>query len=217
MSPRRTQVIFVLSLLVLAGVGGAWFFWPTAQDRADLVEAAPEAVPTTVPVPSTSTTEAPPSPTTTVPVGIDPTRLRIESLGVDASVVRVGLEPDGQMEIPNATEVGWYELGPRPGEGGSAVLAAHVDSGGQRGAFFDLASLQVGAEVVVEGDGASRRFRVTAREQIAKADVQLERYFTAEGPRRLTLITCGGVFDRSDRHYQDNIIITAEPVAGPDT
>jgi sortase (surface protein transpeptidase) len=116
------------------------------------------------------------------------------------------------MEIPPATEVGWYRLGPSPGAQGSSVLAAHVDYAGERGAFFDLASIAEGAEVVVEGGGTSATFVVTAREQIAKDEVDLSRYFTAEGPTRITLITCGGAFDSGVGHYQDNIIVTAEPI-----
>jgi hypothetical protein len=90
------------------------------------------------------------------------------------------------------------------------VLAAHVDYGGQRGAFFDLRSVPVGAEVFVDGDGTTRRFVVSLREQLPKDAVALERYFTAEGPERLTLITCGGAFDRGAGHYVDNIILTAD-------
>ena len=65
----------------------------------------------------------------------------------------VGLTPDRQMELPPAADVGWYRLGPTPGQGGSAVLAAHIDLAGREGAFSDLASVPVGAEVIVDGDG----------------------------------------------------------------
>jgi sortase (surface protein transpeptidase) len=140
----------------------------------------------------------------------DPTRVRVPSIGLDAPVVPVGLRSDGQMEVPAASDVGWYRLGPAPGDTGSAVLAAHVDYGGQRGAFFDLRSVPVGAEVFVDGDGTTRRFVVSLREQLPKDAVALERYFTAEGPERLTLITCGGAFDRGAGHYVDNIILTAD-------
>ena len=44
---------------------------------------------------------------------------------VGAAVVPVGLAPNRQMEVPAAADVGWYRLGPRPGDNGSAVLAAH--------------------------------------------------------------------------------------------
>lgn len=220
MTVPRSRALLVASIAVLAAVLAAWAWWPSGDGSADLVSVAP--IPTTEPT-TTSTTAVPATPaptavTTTVPPPppqiTTPTRLRVPSIGIDAPVVPVALRPDGQMEVPAATDVGWYRLGPAPGAGGSAVLAAHVDQGGQRGAFFDLRSVPVGAEVVVEGDGGARSFTVTAREQVAKDAVQLDRYFTAAGPSRLTLITCGGVFDRSIGHYQDNIILTAEPTPG---
>ncbi|CAN5505877.1 hypothetical protein BH10ACT1_BH10ACT1_11650 [soil metagenome] len=217
MTTLRARIGLSLSLAVLVALVAAWTWWPDHDGRADL-RAVPAvtttteaATSTTTTGPAVTTTTELPSPTSTAPTGIEPTRLRVPSLGIDAPIVPVGLAPDRQMEIPPATDVGWYRLGPRPGDAGSAVLAAHVDYGGRRGAFFDLAGIPVGGEVLVDGPDGTRRFVVTIREQVAKAEVHLERYFTAEGPERLTLITCGGAFSRSAGHYQDNLIITATP------
>lgn len=219
MSPARARALLIGSALMLVAVLGAWVAWPSADGAADLRGVAPLS---TTSVPATSTTSTTvvattvsPLPATTVPPPAPPagpSRLRIPSIGLDAAVVPVGLRLDGQMEVPPATDVGWYRLGPVPGATGSAVLAAHVDQAGRRGAFFDLRSVPVGAEVTVDGGGGPQTFVVTSREQVAKTAVELGRYFTAQGPARLTLITCGGVFDRSARHYQDNIIVTAELV-----
>lgn len=216
----RHRIIQALAVTVLVALVAAWAFWPSGDGSADLRAVDPE--PTTTAVAPTTTTPPGGAPATTSPAdppgvqppgGQVPVRLRIPSIEVDAAVVPVGLQPDRQMEVPPTTDVGWYELGPRPGDGGSAVLAAHVDFGGRPGAFFDLAAIAVGAEVLVDGPAGAQRFTVTGREQVAKADVELERYFTAEGPARLTLITCGGAFSRSTRHYDDNVIITAVPAA----
>ena len=221
MTPFRTRILLALSVLLVVAVAVAWAFWPTKEDRADLRTVAPIITTTTTTTTTTSTTvptttgpkavAPPPSTTTTTapPAAVNPNRLRIPALGVDAAVVPVGLEANGDMEIPGAADVGWYELGPRPGAPGSAVLAAHIDYNGQRGAFFDLGSVPVGAEILVDGDGGEQRFVVSEREQVAKADVDLSRYFTNDGPNRITLITCGGGFDKSIRHYEDNLIITA--------
>ena len=217
MTSNRYRVLLVLSAAVVLVVAIAWFAWPDAEPRADLRAVRPIASTTssTSPVRSTVAPTAPQVPptasTTAVPPPlVSPARVRIPSIGLDAAIVPVGLEANGLMQLPPATDVGWYRLGPTPGQLGSAVLAAHVDYAGRRGAFFDLRSVAPGAEVIVEGDGTSRRFLVSTREQVAKASVQLGRYFTADGPARLTLITCGGVFDRGIGHYRDNIIITAD-------
>jgi hypothetical protein len=56
---------------------------------------------------------------------------------------------------------------------------------------------------------------VVARERYTKSKIPLDRYFARDGRVRLTLITCGGPFDRRTRHYRDNVVVTAEPVDGP--
>lgn len=216
MTPRRSRTLLATCTAVLAALAVAWVAWPDRDGSADLAAVAP--IPTTTAPATSSTTTAPssttaaPVTTTTVPPVASPSRIRVPSIGLDAAIVPVAIRPDGQMEVPDAADVGWYRLGPQPGAPGSAVLAAHVDFGGRRGAFFDLRQIPIGAEVTIEGLGTTRTFTVSGREQVAKTDVQLDQYFTAEGPARLTLITCGGAFDRGIGHYEDNIIVTATPV-----
>lgn len=154
---------------------------------------------------------APPAPANTA----DPVRLEIDVLGVDAPVIAVGLDPDGAMEIPDdVDEVGWYALGVRPGEAGSAVLAGHVDSRAQgRGAFFDLGRLDVDDGLVtVHADGARRAWAVVARRQYPKGELPVDELFVRGGSTtQLVLITCGGAFDASARSYLDNIVVYATP------
>ena len=74
-----------------------------------------------------------------------PVRLTIDALGVDVPVRPVGVEPDGQLEIPDETEVGWYRLGASPGEAGASVLAGHVNWNRVDGPFVRLVQLEPGA------------------------------------------------------------------------
>lgn len=218
MSPRTARILIAASIVALLGVVAALTWWPGGEERSDLLDVA--AVSTSSTTPPTTTTEAP-TPTTTAPPTtttlppMQPGRLRIPAIGVDAPIVPVGLNPDGSMEVPPATEVGWYEPGVRPGNPvGSAVLAAHVDYGGQRGAFFDLRSLPEGAEVLVSDEaGAIHRFVVDTRLQVDKDELPIEELFRPTGDPTLTLITCGGAFDSGARHYEDNIVVRAAPVA----
>lgn len=142
-----------------------------------------------------------------------PTRLTIDDLDVSAApVVPVGVEPDGDMEIPGTDEVGWYRHGPRPGEEGSAVLAAHIAYDGEDGVFRHLADLAVGAEVTVAlAGGETRAFVVTALERHPK-DALPDDVFARAGDPRLVLVTCGGRFDDDTRSYDDNVVAYAEPV-----
>jgi sortase (surface protein transpeptidase) len=141
-----------------------------------------------------------------------PVRLRIAAIGVDAPVVPVGVEPNGDMEVPGASDVGWYRFGPTPGATGSAVLAAHVDYDGRPGAFFALRQVRPGATIEVDlGAGGVRRFRAVRSERVAKTSLPTGDVFSRDGAPRLALITCGGAFDQSARSYADNVVVFAEP------
>jgi hypothetical protein len=148
------------------------------------------------------------------PSGSRPNRVRIVSIGVDAAIVAVGIEePTNRMQVPDdISKVGWFRFGPTPGEPGSALLVGHVDSSVLgAGVFFRLRDMPVGAVVSVDfTDGSTARFRVTGRRSYPKADLP-ERLFTRSGTPVLTLITCGGAFDRATGHYADNIVVYAVP------
>jgi hypothetical protein len=109
--------------------------------------------------------------------------------------------------------VGWYKYGPGlTASSGSIVIGGHVDSATEGvGAFFHLTDLRPGNRISLSSRGTTRWFRVVAREQIPKANIDLGRYFSAGGALRLTLFTCGGSFDRAHRSYTDNIVVTAVP------
>ena len=147
------------------------------------------------------------------PVGIEPQRLSLPSLEVDAEVVPVGLEADGGMEVPDdVSNVGWYSPGVEVGAAGTAVLAGHVDSRTQGlGALFDLRRLEPGDPVMVSGDGASTEWRVTGRTRYPKDELPLDDIFRWDGEPRLVLITCGGDFVAEDGEYRDNVVVYAEP------
>ncbi|MET0492728.1 MAG: class F sortase [Actinoplanes sp.] len=146
-----------------------------------------------------------------------PATVRIPSIGVDAAVGPVGVDAaTGDIEVPDQVDrLGWYRFGPGLNAAeGSIVVTGHVDSAEQgKGAFFKLEKMSPGDEVTVTGtDGGTRTFAVIARERYAKTKIPLARYFARDGAPRLTLITCGGPFDATTRHYRDNIVVTARPL-----
>ncbi len=189
--------------------------------RRPLVSSAPVSpVPPSSALVTNVSTSAPATATataTTTAAGVSmaavPRRITIPTLRVDADVVSVGKKSDGSMQIPGATEAGWYQPGSRPGDPfGSAVIAAHVDHAGLPGIFIDLARLELGADVeVTDQSGAAHRFVVTERFQVDKDLLPSSELFRPDGSPTLTLITCGGSYDRKHRHYADNIVIRAVP------
>ncbi len=150
----------------------------------------------------------------------DPVALRLSSIDVDAPIIPTGVDSrTGQMEVPgNVRDVAWYEFGARPGESGSAVLAAHVDLAGRGpGVFFHLRDVEPGDLVEVEfGDGSVSFFRVEARTVYPKDELPLDTIFAEQGSPVLTLITCGGGFSESAGSYDSNVVVYAVPVPDRD-
>ncbi len=143
-----------------------------------------------------------------------PTGLTIESLGVEtAAVIGVGIEPNGDMEVPPADQVGWYQYGPTPGQEGSSVLAAHIAYDGRNGVFVSLDQIEIGSTIEVGyDDGTTRRFEATEIQQYDKNELPTDSVWGRTGEPQLVLITCGGDFNRNLRSYEDNVVVYARPL-----
>jgi hypothetical protein len=154
------------------------------------------------------------TPEPAVQAGTAPVELALPGRDVRAPVVAVTTGPTGALIVPEPpSTVGWWSPSALAGgAGGTTVLAGHVDSAvGGLGALAVLRDVAAGEELVLRGaDGREIGYRVTARRQYAKAELPPE-VFAAGGPARLVLITCGGAFDHSTRHYADNVVVFAEP------
>jgi hypothetical protein len=182
--------------------------------------AAPVALaPSPVPTPS-ATAETPEIATQSaklVPVRqpVPPTRVQIAAAGVDVTVVPVGVEVDGLMELPPDVSIaGWYRFGSDPGsDTGTTVISAHVDSLEYGlGPFSQLKTLSAGTEILVtSADGSARAYLVESVQSILKAQLPLDQVFDREGAPRLVLITCGGQFNSEQLNYSDNVVVVAVP------
>jgi len=144
----------------------------------------------------------------------EPVRVSLPALGVVSDVIGLGLEPDGEMEVPQgAYPVGWYRHSPTPGELGPAVVAGHVDWEGERGAFHGLQELVVGDQVLVDRtDGSSATFVVDRVERYSKTTFPTTAVYGDIDHAGLRLITCGGAFDERTREYLDNVVVYASLV-----
>jgi hypothetical protein len=197
-------------LVVIAGV----VIWQSRP--APSVGAPAVAVLASTPVEAPAETPAVTEPAETEPAEeIAPAGLRIAALDLKATVVPAGVDPDtGEFAVPPSVDrVGWYQFGPGlTATAGSIVMSGHVDAADQgKGAFFRLGDLKPGDPIVLTGpDGETREFEVVARERYRKTKIPLDRYFARDGKPRLTLITCGGPFDKATGHYRDNVVVTAQ-------
>lgn len=140
-----------------------------------------------------------------------PLRLVVPRLEIDGPIVAVGLTEDGAMDVPQrAGDVGWYQLGPRPGSRGNAVLAGHVDWRGEVGIFGRLRELRPGDSVIIRGaDGESRAYATQWLEEYPVESAPIQRVFESMEEAALTLITCGGRWNPLARRYDTRVVARA--------
>ncbi len=155
---------------------------------------------------------------TYLPPGVvAPQRISIPQLGIDMPIEAEGVDDNGAMALPpEAAIAGWYQYGPGiHNDEGATVIAAHIDSFHDGvGPFSRLRDASAGSTVTVSGsDGSSVDYTITEVRSVGKIDAPMAEVFDRSGDPRLTLVTCGGIFDSSTGHYLDNVIVTAVPAS----
>lgn len=140
-----------------------------------------------------------------------PVRLQIPAIGVDSTLMPLGLNPDGTMQVPpSGFPAGWYTGAPTPGELGPAIIAGHIDWNGP-GVFYELRRVVPGDTIsVTRADARVAVFRVTRVAQYAKDAFPTSLVYGDIDHAGLRLITCGGSWDAQAHHYTDNTVVFAE-------
>lgn len=178
------------------------------------VDEPPTPFPTVTPVP----TEPPPTevPATATPAPEVPiARLVIPAIRVNAPVNPRGVLADGAMEDPKGpTEVAWYTFSSLPNRPGNIVMAGHVDYINYGAAvFYNISRLKQGDEIQIDlVNGEKATYRVTV---VTSYDADSAPVAEIVGPtdvETVTLITCGGSFNRATRDYDRRTVVKAERV-----
>lgn len=183
---KRLLLLLVAGLALVAGCGDP--VYPAAQVQPVL---------------------APPVVTVAAPVQVE-----IPALHVSDNLVPVGLA-DGELELPDVHDTGWYDLAPRPGQLGRAVLAGHVNYDGVPGALGTIGKLHVGDLITTTAaDGVASTFAVYAvYPKILKADYTTKTVplvFGRSTGAELALVTCSGkVINHS---YDSNAVVLARAI-----
>jgi len=176
----------------------------------------PKPTPTGPHLSGLPTASGTPKPTTPLVLAASaPSAITIPSIGVQSTLVQLGLNPDKSIEVPPLddpdSKAGWYKYSPTPGQIGPTVILGHVDSAKYGpGVFFKLGALQPGATVEVTlTDRIVAVFtvdKVVAYPKSAFPSTAV--YGTIDHPG-LRLITCGGTFDPAAGSYESNIVAYA--------
>ncbi len=146
-----------------------------------------------------------------------PVRLVIPAIGVNAAIQSVGLfwNGNGEMGIPtNFTDVAWYNGGPRPGMPGNAVIDGHLDGKNVKEAvFYNLGNLKPGDLVeVIDASGTMLQFQVV-RLVIYGYNATTTDIFSGDASKaRLNLITCAGDWIKSQKLYNQRVVVFTELV-----
>lgn len=210
---RRAVLVIGVALLVTAG-WVTWTRWPHSIDKGNIPAAAsprptePQAV------------GAEDKPSGRENLGLmGPVSLKIPSLGISAPIVPVTVGSGGALGVPaDPAHVGWWSQGPPPGDpDGTAVIDGHVDwSGIGPGALFQLRKVKLGAQLVVDETGGPAFFEVVAVREYDKVSLPWQQIFDQNVQGRLVIVTCGGAFNYSTHHYQDNVVAYAIPSHQPE-
>jgi sortase (surface protein transpeptidase) len=199
----RRRTIVGAGWVVVGGIALTGSSSPTLTS-ASSASAAPSAVVTATPTATSSSTPRPAS------ASSKPVRIRVPAIGVDSTLVRLGLTSKGALAVPTkAMTAGWYTGSAIPGRVGPAVIAGHVHWSGIPAVFARLAELAPGNRVIVTlSDGTTATFGVDVVGTYAKTRFPTALVYGPLDVPGLRLITCGG-YDRATRTYDANVIVFA--------
>jgi len=140
-------------------------------------------------------------------------RLLIPSLGVNGSVMTLGLV-GGALDVPKTLwQVGWYRGSVKPGDNGTAIFDGHSGAPGQYGVLEHLSRLKVGQTLTYSYvDGRTLTFRVTSSRAYPETQASAETLFAKTVTPSLNVISCYGHWNPKSEDYDQRWIITSELV-----
>jgi LPXTG-site transpeptidase (sortase) family protein len=150
------------------------------------------------------------------PIYSDATKLTIDSVKINISLMDVSVNDDGVLQVPtNWTDGGWFKYSARPGEQGNVIINAHYDDNfGRPAAFWQLKNVKVGDKVLLlDKYGKSYTYSVTDSYLVSINDPnRLKVFADEENKATLTLLTCGGIWLPGKSTYDKRFIVKAELV-----
>lgn len=197
------SAIVLLTLVATQVIGGS-----TGNSNLDTVVAFGEVI--------HSPTAGPPP--TAVPVqgsNAPIIRLVIPSAEIDAPVVVKSVDRAGVMQSPdNAYDTAWYDFSARPGFGGNAVFAGHVDYiHVGHAVFWNLQYLHMNDLIEVHlQDGTVYRYAVKSLNPYDAATAPVDQIVGPTQVETVTLITCGGTFSSASHQYDKRLVVRAERI-----
>jgi sortase (surface protein transpeptidase) len=168
-----------------------------------------------------------------------PLVLQIPAIGVNVSVIGVGLTaknvmdaPEGRASNPVWQQAFWYRGSAVPGVASTALIAGHIDDPlGRLGSFGRIGELRRGDVIVVHDTRTGRnvRFEVTASKSYTLAQTTDRSVLTGmygsgpvtghkpqhspDGLAHLTLVTCAGSFNDAIGTHDHRLVVFATRIS----
>ncbi len=177
--------------------------------------------PAPTPVPPTATPPPPPpaapAPESPPAIGDAPTRLVIDSVGIDSEVIPIGwsvVEQNGQQySIWQVADyaVGWHKTTAPLGQPGNSVMAGHHNVNGE--VFRDLVNIEVGDKVTAYAGDKKYEYVVELKTIVKEKGEPLEvrqrnaQWIAPTNDERLTFVTCWPYTNNTHR-----VIVVARPL-----
>lgn len=142
-----------------------------------------------------------------------PINLRIPKINIDATIEQVDLTTDWSIDVPKKiNDAAWFDLGPYPGENGSAVIVGHYGwKNGEHAVFDDLHQLNKGDKIYVEDEkGLTSTFVVSEVKTYDQNDNASGVFTSNDGKAHLNLITCEGVWNKTKKSYSSRLVVFSD-------
>lgn len=206
-SKKRQFITIALGVSLIAF--GVWAFWQQYQTTHNPTPAIRGGTVTH------STDEPDETPIKECPEAAAdmPRKIELPSLDKSGCIQPVGIDQDEKIAVPtNIHVVGWFVDSPKPGDPGVSIIDGHVQGRYSEAIFKHLGMLEEGDMVRVEfGDKSERQFKVATTNQYSAEQTATEQFKQlANIDKQLTLITCGGTFNRDTEQYDKRIVVRAE-------
>lgn len=148
-----------------------------------------------------------------VPAGW-PQRLVIPRIAVNTPLETVSLTKKSDVHAPYQwNDAAWYDMGPRPGDPGNAVVFGHLDSTCCPAVFWNLSALHPGDIIrVAYNGGRTLSFKVLWQKTFASTKFPTKWLFGSARDRALVLFTCAGTFHRDGTGYDHKLFVYARMI-----
>lgn len=146
---------------------------------------------------------------------LQPDRIEISSIGVNALIDEMGVTESNNIEAPATNHTaGWFNQSSVINESGATIIDGHLGSNIDPGVFWNLEELVVGDTITLHAkNGDSAYYVIRETEVVDRNSTNFDKYYNSIGDGNgLNIITCNGGYLQQEATYDSRLIVYAEQV-----